>query len=231
MSDTAVLVVAKAPVPGLVKTRLAASVGDQNAAELAAAALLDTLETCAATFQTRLVAITGDLDAATDRARIAASLRGWEVFEQRGRTFADRLVNAHADATRRTRLPVVQVGMDTPQLSVEQLNDLATALTDGRHDAVLGPADDGGWWALGVDDVALLDGLETAPMSSPRTGVETLRILDQNDARVWVGEPLRDIDELDDAEHVSARFPGLRFSVAWRALASPSSTEVRHDTA
>ena len=49
MTGAAVLVVAKAPVPGAAKTRLAATVGDRNAAELAAAALLDTIDVCAQT--------------------------------------------------------------------------------------------------------------------------------------------------------------------------------------
>ena len=44
-----ILVIAKAPVPGLAKTRLGAAVGMDVAAELAAAALLDTVRTCAAT--------------------------------------------------------------------------------------------------------------------------------------------------------------------------------------
>ncbi|MGI9163544.1 MAG: glycosyltransferase, partial [Mycobacterium sp.] len=54
------LVVAKAPVPGLAKTRLAAAVGDEAAADIAAAALLDTLDAVAGTpFAARVVALTG----------------------------------------------------------------------------------------------------------------------------------------------------------------------------
>ncbi|MBX9920944.1 MAG: glycosyltransferase, partial [Mycolicibacterium frederiksbergense] len=57
-----VLVVAKAPVPGLAKTRLAAAVGDMMAADIAAAALLDTLDAVAAApVSRRVVALTGDL--------------------------------------------------------------------------------------------------------------------------------------------------------------------------
>ena len=66
MIPVVVLVVAKAPVPGQAKTRLAASVGDQAAADIAAAALLDTLDAVAeAPVAARVVALTGDLDDAS----------------------------------------------------------------------------------------------------------------------------------------------------------------------
>ena len=63
MIPVAVLVVAKAPVPGLAKTRLAASIGADAAADVAAAALLDTLDAvAAASVQARVVALVGDLE-------------------------------------------------------------------------------------------------------------------------------------------------------------------------
>ncbi|MDV6278630.1 glycosyltransferase, partial [Rhodococcus erythropolis] len=74
--DFAVLVVAKAPVPGLAKTRLAADVGDRAAAEIAAAALLDTLQVVAATpARNRIVAITGDLTDAVRGADVRDALK------------------------------------------------------------------------------------------------------------------------------------------------------------
>ena len=70
------LVVAKAPEPGLAKTRLAATVGDRVAADIAAAALLDTLDAVAAApVAARVVALTGDLDAAAGAARDPAAAR------------------------------------------------------------------------------------------------------------------------------------------------------------
>ncbi len=63
------LVVAKAPEPGRAKTRLAATVGEQVAAQIAAAALLDTLDAVAgAPVSSRVVALTGDLDGAAEGA-------------------------------------------------------------------------------------------------------------------------------------------------------------------
>ena len=93
------LVVAKAPVPGLAKTRLAAVLGETMAADIAAAALLDTLDTVAETpFAAKVVAITGDLAAACRADAIRERLSGFIVIEQRGTDFAERLANAHADA-------------------------------------------------------------------------------------------------------------------------------------
>ena len=92
MIPVVVLVVAKAPVPGQAKTRLAAGVGDQAAAEIAAAAV------AAAPVAERVVALTGELDAADRADEIRARLADFTVVPQRGADFAARLANAHVDA-------------------------------------------------------------------------------------------------------------------------------------
>jgi len=86
------LVVAKAPEPAAPKTRLAATVGDTVAAEIAAAALLDTLDAVAAApVAARVVALTGDLDAAACGAEVRRRLESFTVIPQRGDGFAARL--------------------------------------------------------------------------------------------------------------------------------------------
>jgi glycosyltransferase A (GT-A) superfamily protein (DUF2064 family) len=83
------LVVAKAPVAGLAKTRLAAGeggVGDVAAADLAAAALLDTLE-AATDAPRRVVAMTGDIAAAERSQELREVLADWVVVPQRGEGF------------------------------------------------------------------------------------------------------------------------------------------------
>lgn len=138
------LVVAKAPEPGKAKTRLAKTVGDRIAADIAAAALLDTLDAVAATpVAARVVALTGDLDAASSSAEIRRRLDTFTVIAQRGDGFADRLANAHADAGAGSPgLPVLQIGMDTPQVTTDLLTACARTLLGAP--AVLGPACDGG---------------------------------------------------------------------------------------
>jgi uncharacterized protein len=208
-----VLVVAKAPVPGLAKTRLAASVGDRAAADIAAAALLDTLDAVAAAdVQARVVALTGDLNRASAAGEIRSRLADFTVVPQRGADFAERLANAHVDAADAAGgLPVLQIGMDTPQVTDELVGECARELLTA--DAVLGLAPDGGWWLLGVTDAVMADCLRTVPMSQPDTGAVTLAALDDTGVHVSLVPTLADVDTVDDIDVVRrACPPGGRFA-------------------
>jgi uncharacterized protein len=211
------LVVAKAPVPGRAKTRLAATVGDQVAAEIAAAALLDTLDAVAATpVASRVVALTGELDDAAGADEIRRKLASFTVIGQRGNDFGDRLANAHADAAAVDGRPVLQIGMDTPQVTAELLADCARRLIESP--AVLGLARDGGWWALGVDTPAFAECLRNVPMSRPDTGAVTLKALRGNGIDVTLLEELADFDVADDVAAVrEVCQPGSRFATVSRA--------------
>ena len=211
MIPVTVLVVAKAPVPGQAKTRLAAAVGDQAAADIAAAALLDTLDAVAAApVRARVVALTGNLDAASSSDEIRARLAGFTVVPQRGADFAERLANAHVDAST-DGLPVLQIGMDTPQVTPELIAECSEAL--GHRDAVLGMAHDGGWWVLGVGDAAMADCLRTIPMSRADTGAVTLAALRDTGINVGLVAELADVDTIDDVDPVRrACPPGSRFA-------------------
>lgn len=209
------LVVAKAPEPGRAKTRLAATVGDRVAAEIAAAALLDTLDAVAAApVAARVVALAGDLDGAANAAEIRQRLASFTVIAQRGADFAVRLANAHADAA--TGFPVLQIGMDTPQVSADLLAGCARRLLETQ--AVLGPARDGGWWVLGVGEPAMAQCLRTVPMSAPDTGDLTLKALRDNGIDVATVEALADVDLIDDVAVVrDACAPASRFARVTRA--------------
>ena len=185
------------------------------AADLAAACLLDTLDAARSVTDASevLVALTGDLADAARRCEIEAALDGVSVVPQRGGDFAERLVHAHVDAGDG---PVLQIGMDTPQVTTELLAAAAEALA--RYGAVLGPAVDGGWWLLGRNvafDAAFLAGV---PMSSPTTYDETREALVLRGLRVAEAPRLRDLDEVTDGEPVAAAAPGTRFASAWTAL-------------
>lgn len=208
----AVLVVAKAPVPGLAKTRLAAVVGADVAAGIAAAALLDTLDAVAAApVQARVVALTGDLDQAHSSGEIRCAMAGFTVIEQRGGTFAERLANAHADAAAATGLPVLQIGMDTPEVTARLIEDCAGELIGS--DAVLGMAGDGGWWLLGVRDPVTARCLLDVPMSQRDTGVVTLAALRGTGASVQRVCAMPDVDTVSDVEIVRRMCaPSSRFT-------------------
>lgn len=207
-----VLVVAKAPVPGLAKTRIARDVGDQAAAELAAAALLDTLDTAAASGLPVVVALTGDLADGARSDEIGAVLEGLVVVPQVGESFADRLARAHLDAD--AGHGVVQVGMDSPQIRADDLITASGQLRD--HPSVLGPAEDGGWWLLGVRRGSDASGLATVEMSTASTATHTIEILPGPTAMLRV---LRDVDTWEDARTVAADIPDSRFAAAVAACA------------
>jgi glycosyltransferase A (GT-A) superfamily protein (DUF2064 family) len=210
------LVVAKAPVPGRAKTRLAASVGDCVAADIAAAALGDTLDAVAAApVAVRVVALAGELDGAANAAEIRRQLESFAVIAQRGNDFAGRLANAHADAAADGH-PVLQIGMDTPQVTPELLTECGRQLC--ATPVVLGLARDGGWWALGVHTPASAQCLRTVPMSQPNTGVLTANALRSKGFDVRFVKELADFDVVDDVAVVRKDCrPDSRFAHITRA--------------
>lgn len=213
------LMVAKAPVPGLAKTRLTPPATPYQAADIAAAALLDSLDAMLATpGALPVVALTGELTNAVRRDELRSRLGTAFVVEQRGTRFADRLANAHADAARAyPGLPVVQIGMDTPQVTPALLAATAAALDDA--DAALGPAADGGWWVLGLTKPANAVLLRGVPMSTPDTFRDTWAAL--TDAGLHTGKvaELSDVDTIADAEQVAGDIPESRFAAAVHAIA------------
>lgn len=211
------LVVAKAPVAGLAKTRLTPPLTPAQAARLAGAALLDTLDAvlrCRVAH--RVVAMTGDLALAEYRHEITAQLGHFEVVPQRGAGFGIRLANAHADAAR-AGWPVLQIGMDTPQLDSRTLAHAAQALSpDG--DVLLGPAEDGGWWGLGLPTPQVARALAEVPMSTEQTGALTRVALRRWGYQVRELPQFTDVDHYADAVRVAAACGG-RFAAEMNAFA------------
>lgn len=213
------LVVAKAPVAGLVKTRLGADIGMAAAAEIAAASLLDTLAACcdAVGPQHCHLSLAGELADAVRGDELTRLLAGWHVHTQHGADFAQRLVNAHLDVDLEGGAgPVVQVGMDTPQVTPELLLEAVVATAD--HDAALGPAEDGGWWVLALRRPADARALSGVPMSTPTTHDDTRRALEVAGLRVATTGTLCDVDTVADADAVARLAPGTAFARAWVAV-------------
>ena len=195
----AILVMAKAPVAGQAKTRLASVFGPTLAADLAAALLLDTLVSAqSARVTTRIVALAGDLSQARRGTEIASMLGEFAVVPQRGTDFVARLMEAHVDAGAVAGVPVLQIGMDTPQASADILTAAAATLVQPEVDAVLGKAQDGGWWALGLSDPGTASVLEGVAMSRADTGSMTLAALVTLGCIVTELPVLSDVDTPDD---------------------------------
>jgi rSAM/selenodomain-associated transferase 1 len=202
MIPVTLVVIAKAPVAGQAKTRLAKTVGDQAAADIAAATLLDTLDAVEATpVQARVVALTGDMGRASSSAEIRSRLDSLQMVEQRGADFSARLANAIVDAASTAGpRPVLLIASDTPQVTASLLTECAQALLE--TDVVFGLAHDGGWWVLGVTDPAMADCLNAIPTSRSDTGPATLEALRGRGFSVKLVAELSDVDTVDDVEIV-----------------------------
>ncbi|HKE52073.1 MAG TPA: DUF2064 domain-containing protein [Actinomycetes bacterium] len=199
---TTLLVIARAPEPGRVKTRLVPPYSYQQAAALAEAALADTLHTVIATpAQHRLLVLDG-----SPGPWLPA---GVEVVPQADGDLSDRIAAAFGAVTG----PALIVGMDTPQLTPALLTvDWTSA------DAWFGRAFDGGFWALGLrrPDPDLISGV---PMSTPTTGAVQHRRLIEAGLRVVDLPMLRDVDTAADALAVARAHPDTRFARRLRTIA------------
>lgn len=194
-----VLVIAKRPVPGRVKTRLTPPFTPTQAAGLAAAALRDTLRAAAAVPAAQHVLLfdgdpTGWLPS------------GWRLVPQVSGGLDVRLTAGFVAVAGAG--PAVLVGMDTPQLRADLLPPLPPGV-----DACFGPASDGGFWALGLRDPAqAVDTIPGVPMSAADTGsVQRERLCAAGLVVVDLPE-LTDVDDEATARAVAAVAPGSEFA-------------------
>lgn len=199
------IVIAKAPRPGHSKTRLCPPCTPQQAADLALAALRDTLTAVLRTpgVDRRVLVLDGK-----PGAWVPAS---FEVLPQRGDGLDERLAAAFDDVGD----PALLVGMDTPQISPSLLRAGLDALD--ADPAALGPAPDGGYWAIGLrePDAEVFRGV---PMSTAHTCAAQRARLDERGLS-WAELPLlRDVDRIEDAHAVAALAPEGRFARTLDAL-------------
>ncbi|MFE2915836.1 TIGR04282 family arsenosugar biosynthesis glycosyltransferase [Kitasatospora indigofera] len=212
------LVIAKAPVPGRVKTRLTPPCTPEQAASLAEAALSDTLRVLGSVPAGRRLLV---LDGEPGRWLPP----GWEVAPQVPGGLDVRLAAAFALAP--AGAPALLVGMDTPQLSAAVLAGQLSPAARAGADAWYGPARDGGFWALGLARPSpglarrLLTGV---PMSTPRTGALLLERLAQAGLTVRRLPALTDVDTARDAAEVAALAPAGAFAARWRAVEAVTGT-------
>src|SRR3984957_11806424 len=211
-----VIVIAGAPAPARVDAWLSPPLRPREAALVAEAALADTLEVVvAARASRRMLALDGAPgDWLPD---------GFRVIGQRGNGLDERLAAAFADAYAVAPLPMVLIGTDTPQVTVDMLGDALASLESGEADAVFGPATNGGFWLLGLrrPDRSLLAGL---PMSAPESGRVLLERLAGGGLRVALAPRLTAAGTFDAAEQVAGQIPASRFAAIFTRVASGLST-------
>lgn len=199
------LVIAKAPVAGRSKTRLCPPCSPDQAAELAEAALVDTLDAVSRTeCGCRTVVLEGT---AGDWLP-----EGFEVVPQAGGGLGDRLAGAFAQIDG----PALLIGMDTPQVDPELLG-ASLAHLQGSDDTVLGLCPDGGYWAIGMKEPHP-EAFDRVPMSTDRTGEIQLERLRELDLSVGRLPEISDVDFFEDARRVAAVYPDGEFARAVRRL-------------
>ncbi len=204
MIDT-VLVIAKEPLPGRVKTRLVPPLTHTQAAELANVALSDSLRVASRVPARRHVVV-------LDGEPGPWLPPSWTCAAQCGGGLDARLAAAFGHANG----PALLIGMDTPQLREEQL----AAFDPDCYDACLGLANDGGYWAIGLAAPAhAASVISGVPMSTAHTGRAQLQRLRERKLRVQLLDTLEDFDTFAAAVRVAAANPRRSFAHAVRALA------------
>ncbi|HWF53305.1 MAG TPA: TIGR04282 family arsenosugar biosynthesis glycosyltransferase [Solirubrobacteraceae bacterium] len=206
MTSVALLVIAKEPLPGRAKTRLTPPCSIDEAAGLAEASLLDTLDVVERTPAARKILV---FEGDARRWRRG----GFEVMAQRGAGLAERLAAAFDDVDG----PALLVGMDTPQLTPSLLLDGLRALTERDVDAVLGPALDGGYWSVGFNR-HVPGAFAEVPMSCSSTCTAQRRRFRELELRVHEQPELRDVDTIEDARAVASAAPHTGFAQALAAI-------------
>ena len=195
---TRIVIFAKAPVAGRVKTRLIPALGAEGAARLAAQMLDHTIEEALATgFEVELC---GEPDAASwSEAAVARTAQGAGDLGERLARAAHRALAA---------APVLLIGADCPALDRSRLRAAAESLAS--HDAVIHPAEDGGYALLGLArcDPSLFEGIA---WSTASVGAETMGRIRGLGWSLDVRETLADVDEPADLI-ASTGFPLSRAS-------------------
>lgn len=141
------VVFAKAPIEGQVKTRLCPPLTPTQAAELARCFLVDTVERACA-FETQVyIAFTP-----ADSESIFHELLPFpvEYIPQRGDSLGERELNVFLDLQQQGARNIVLIGSDIPTLPLTHIQEAFTFLGDSHCDAVFGPTDDGGYCLIGM---------------------------------------------------------------------------------
>lgn len=145
--DLAILVFARAPVPGAAKTRLIPLLGADGAAALHGRLLRHALATARAAAPDQLE-LWCTPDAAHPALTAAAQAHQATLHMQQGADLGARMAHAFADVLRRVQHAIC-IGTDCPALTAQHLRDAAAAL-DAGNDAVFAPAEDGGYALIGL---------------------------------------------------------------------------------
>jgi hypothetical protein len=211
----ALLVVAKRPAPGQTKTRLTPPLTPEQAAALYECFLLDTLDLMRRVPGVQPVIAYLPAEA---QAYFAGLAPDFEHLLQAGPDLGARLDNALTEYLRRGYQHVAIMNSDGPTLPLANLVTAFESLADGA-DVALGPADDGGYYLIGLKQPAPRL-LREVRMSTPRVTADTLALAEEEGLKVALLPAWYDVDDVeslallkdelnDAAPHVAPRTRAL----------------------
>lgn len=198
-NDACTLVImAKAPRPGTVKTRLAQRIPVEAVTELYRSLLDDTISLAQSlgTVEVAIMCPAADVEALTQVARGMV-----RVVAQKGEGLAAGLTSVFAHFTRAGQQRVVAFNSDSPHLPGSVLAGAFATLTD--HDVVVGPTNDGGYYLVGAKaaHASLFDGDGMGTQSALETLLARARKLQLS---VGFMDPFYDIDVEGDLTQLAA---------------------------
>ncbi|HEY7532760.1 MAG TPA: TIGR04282 family arsenosugar biosynthesis glycosyltransferase [Nitrospiraceae bacterium] len=198
-AEGALIIFAKAPVPGQVKTRLCPPLTPDEAATLHGSFVLDALErTKAAIAKWRLPVdrfIACFPSASLVFFKILEERHGVQLLDQVGDDLGQRMERAFADLFKRGYRKVVLMGTDVPSLPLSEYHQAFSSLD--AHDLVLGPATDGGYYLIGLKR-PVVELFRDVQWSTPDVLAVTQRKADTLGLRRALLKEWRDIDVVDD---------------------------------
>ncbi len=209
----ALVLFARAPVPGRVKTRLARSIGAEAAARIYRAMVEDLLAAHRGRSYRLVVATDGH------RRAFNGLLDGIDTVAQGSGGLGERMARVFR-ALLREHSRVVVAGTDLPDLGAREVQRALRLLRD--HDGVLGPAEDGGYYLIGLKEPA--DLFSSIPWSTSQVLDRTLRRADRLGLGVALLPKRADVDTMEDLRGVAFRLTRGRAPRTWSALRSEEKT-------
>jgi rSAM/selenodomain-associated transferase 1 len=197
----ALLIFAKWPEPGKVKTRLSPPLSMQEAASLYLCMLMDTLAiTSRITGIHRMIFFDGDDDRAAFFQALAPDAT---VYQQQGMNLGERLTAAVATAFGLGHLSVAIIGTDSPHLDPKEISAAFSLLATDKADVVFGPSSDGGYYLVGLRQ-SKPELFRDIPWSSSKVLGESLARAKSAGLRQALLAPCFDLDTADDLRRLAA---------------------------
>lgn len=201
-----VILVAKEPIAGKVKTRLCPPLDGTQASELAKCALHDTMKELGNHKDIkRVLYVDGEIENFNSKL--------FKTIHQVKGELGVRL--SHVFSEVEEQYPCAVIAMDTPQFEFKMFEEVDFTI----YDAFIGFTKDGGYWTIGFKRPSLAEGaFDEIQMSTKHTGSDQLERLKKLGIKVQILNSLTDFDDIESARELANEFPNLTFSKYFQIL-------------